>query len=89
MLSILYLDIERIYNIIIFLLFPQSLKGVLKIFALSVKFVVTSLEHHHGGEVQVRPGLSLLPPAVVEDCLVENEGEASSTQGEEEEEGFV
>ena len=88
MLSILYLDIERIYNIIIFLFFPQSLKGVLKIFTLSLEFVVTSLDHH-GGEEQVRPGFSLLPPAVVEDGLVENEGEASSGQGEDEEEGLV
>ena len=72
----------------IFLFFLQSLNGFLKIFELRKKLVVTSRDHH-GGEEEVWPGLSFLPPAVVDNRLVEKEWEASSSQGEEEEEGLV
>ena len=43
----------------------------------------------HGGEDDVLPGLSSLPPAVVDNGLVEKEGEAGPGQGEDEKERFV
>ena len=38
---------------------------------------------------QVLPSFSFLPPAVVEDRLVEDEGERGPADRQEEEEGFV